>query len=111
LYEREENFDAAEREYRIALSLKPRYLQAHLNMGNLFYKKNEFPAALAHYVEVIEIDPQHAQAHNNLAVIYYYQEEFEKAWEHLIKAEESGIQIHPDFKNELLKKIKGQSLR
>jgi hypothetical protein len=54
----------------------------------------------------VEIDPGYSQAHNNLAVIYYRQENYQKAWDHVQKAEAGGLQVHPDFKKELLKKIK-----
>jgi tetratricopeptide (TPR) repeat protein len=69
-------------------------------------KKALFPKALVHYKRVVAIDPSHAQAHNNLAVVYYRQEMYEKAREHLQKAEAAGLEVHPDFKKELLKKIK-----
>jgi len=55
---------------------------------------------------VIEIDSTHSQAHNNLAVIFYHQKNYEKSWEHIKKAENLGLKAHPDFKKELLKKLK-----
>jgi hypothetical protein len=39
-------------------------------------------------------------------VIYYRQEMYEKAWDHVQKAEAAGLTVHPDFKQELKKKIK-----
>jgi len=36
-----------------------------------------------------------------LAYIYYRQEEFDQAWQCLLKAEELGLQVHPEFKKQL----------
>jgi tetratricopeptide (TPR) repeat protein len=106
LLEKEGRFDEALEEYQVAITLEPNHLEAHLNIGNLYMKKEVFPKALVHYKKVVDINPNHAQAHNNLAVIYYRQEMYEKAWAHIQKAEAAGLQVHPDFKQELKKKIK-----
>jgi tetratricopeptide (TPR) repeat protein len=106
LLEKEERFDEALARFQEAVKLEPENLEAHLNIGNLYMKKAVFPKALVQYKRVIDMEPGHAQAHNNLAVIYYRQEMYEKAWTHLLKAEAAGLQVHPEFKKELLKKIK-----
>ena len=106
LDKKEERFDEALAEFREAIKLEPNLLESHLNIGNLFLKKAVFPQALVHYKKVVELNPEHSQAHNNLAVIYYRLENYQKAWDHVQKAEAAGLQVHPDLKKELLKKIK-----
>jgi len=89
-----------------AIELKPEYPEAHFNLANLYFKKNLLSESELHYKKVIEIKPEFAQAYNNLAVVYYYQKDYDLAFENMKKAEELGATVHPDFKKELLKKIK-----
>lgn len=106
LFDREERTKETLEAHRKAIRLKPDYLEAHLNLANVLFKRNILAESALHYKKVIEIDSTHAQAHNNLAVIFYHQKNYEKSWEHLKKAENLGLKAHPDFKKELLKKLK-----
>jgi tetratricopeptide (TPR) repeat protein len=84
--------------------LKPDYLGAHLNLGNMYFKKDLFPESAIHYKRVVEIDPRFAPAYNNLAVVSFYQKNYELARKYLKKAEDLGFKVHAKFKKELLKK-------
>jgi tetratricopeptide (TPR) repeat protein len=86
--------------------LKPDYLAPHFNLGNLFFKKNLLSDSAFHYKKAVEINPGFSQAYNNLAVIFFYQKDFELAWEYLKKAEDLGLSVQPEFKKELLQKLK-----
>ncbi len=104
--EKEEKIEKAEDEYLKALELKPDYIEAHLNLANMYFKINHLPASAAHYKEVIKIDPGNAQAYNNLAVILFYQKKYALAWKYLKKVEDTGAEVHPEFKKEVLSKLK-----
>ena len=51
--------------YRKALE-KPRYGEAHDNLGNALVQKGQVDEATAQLQKAIEIDPEYARAHNNL---------------------------------------------
>ena len=91
--------------------MKHDYLEAHLNLANVLFKRDLLAESAFHYKKVIEIDSTHAQAHNNLAVIFYHQKNYEKSWEHLKKTENLGLEVHPDFKKELRKKLRKEKGR
>jgi serine/threonine-protein kinase len=52
---RKRQFDDAIGEYRAAISLYPKYHQAHLNLGNLLSQKGQLDDAIAEYREAISI--------------------------------------------------------
>jgi tetratricopeptide (TPR) repeat protein len=89
-----------------AVELNPELLEAHLNLGNFYFKINLLADSASHYKKVIEINPDYGQVYNNLAVVSFYQEKYSKAYEYLKKAEELGVKVHPDFKKEVLRKLK-----
>ncbi|MQY57733.1 tetratricopeptide repeat protein [bacterium] len=86
--------------------MNPDYFEAHLNLANLYFKRNLLSESASHYRKVIEISPGVAQAYNNLAVISFYQKKYDLAFEYLKKAEDLGMNVHPDFKKEVLRRKK-----
>jgi tetratricopeptide (TPR) repeat protein len=94
------------KEYQKAIKLKSDYFEAHFNLGNLYFKKNLLNKSIIHYKKTIEINPNFAQAYNNVAVVYFYQEKYDLAWEYIKKAENLGLKVHPEFKKEVLKRLK-----
>lgn len=54
------------------LDLKAKLIQAHFELGNLFYDLGRYQEAKTQYDYVLQWDPDHAKAHHNLAVIYDY---------------------------------------
>jgi hypothetical protein len=58
----------AERHYRRALELRPRYAGAHVNLGNLLFLNNDFQAALNEYETAQKADPRLAIAFYNSSV-------------------------------------------
>jgi len=54
-----------------ATSLKhsPRHLEAHYNLGNLYFEVNDFRLAQVHYEMAGEVDPSFANIHFNLALV------------------------------------------
>ena len=51
---------------RRALEIKPDYMDAHVNLGNILLQKESVNEAMAHYQKALEINPDSATAHNDL---------------------------------------------
>ncbi|MEN6449004.1 MAG: tetratricopeptide repeat protein [Thermoguttaceae bacterium] len=58
--------DKAMAEYREAIRLKPRYAEAHFNLGVALDAAGDFRAAEEQYREAVAIEPDYAYALNNL---------------------------------------------
>ncbi|MGD8536286.1 MAG: tetratricopeptide repeat protein, partial [Candidatus Aminicenantes bacterium] len=85
-----------------ALKLNPNFLEAHLNLGNLYFKKNLLSDSAFHYNKAIEINPHIGQAYNNLALIFLNQRKYSLALEYTEMAEQRGSQVHPEIKKRIL---------
>lgn len=86
-------FDLAEKEFKIALAMNPRYADVYYNMGLLYYQKNETDKALANYRKTIEIHPKFWQAYNGIAVVLIDQGKYEEAEPYLQKT----LTLNPYF--------------
>ena len=56
--------------YRRALELKPDYLEACYNLGNVLNILGKLDEAVASYKKVLDINPNHADAHCGLGILY-----------------------------------------
>ncbi len=54
--------------FTIALRENPRHLEAHYNLGNMYFEVNEFRLAQVHYELAAEVDPTFPNAYFNLAL-------------------------------------------
>ncbi len=88
------------------MAIEPDYLDAHLNLGNLYFASDRLSDSERHYKKVIRIKADYALVHNNLSVIYFHQSKYPLAWDYLIRTESLGFKVHPDFKKELIKKLR-----
>jgi tetratricopeptide (TPR) repeat protein len=93
-------------EFLASLACDPENKDALLNLGNLCLSREELGKALGFYLRALAVDPANAVLHNNIAVAYFKQGEYAKSWTHLQKAEELGLKPHPNFREELRKRIK-----
>lgn len=67
-YEKNHEYELAEREYRLAAKHRP---EARLFLANLFFLQGKFEPAEAEYRRVIRELPDQPQAYNNLAWLFY----------------------------------------
>jgi tetratricopeptide (TPR) repeat protein len=85
-----EDFDGAERAYRRALEMNPRFEDALVNLGNVYLQKSRGPVdeaaraalldqALESYRQALEVRPNHPQGHSNVGVVYQEMGRFEEA--------------------------------
>ena len=61
--------DGAVKMFEIAISLNPKYAEAHFNLGCIFQDLEQKNSAIVSYKKAIEISPNYPEAHNNLGNI------------------------------------------
>ncbi len=71
--------DEAIRQYRIALGIKPFYLDAMINMGVALSMKGDIDGAMRKYEIALMIKPDSPELHNNIGIIYAQKGEKDKA--------------------------------
>jgi tetratricopeptide (TPR) repeat protein len=106
-YDKKGHFDEAISDYNKAIELNPKSDAAYHNRGDAHFKKNEYDKAISDYTKVIEINPGAANAYLYRGVSYFYKKEYEKAWDDVHKAQNLGLQVHP----EILKALRDASGR
>ncbi len=81
--------EEAEVECQIAVSIKPDFSPAYLNLGDIYYKRGLYEEAISYYEKMIEIDPVNLGAYKKIMIIYRdYLGEEQKANEYLEKYKE-----------------------
>ena len=63
-------YDEAYTLYKKATSMKPDFLEAYLNMGDLLLQKNETQKAKESFLKAVASNPRFADAHYNLGTTY-----------------------------------------
>lgn len=100
-YEKNGEFDLAEKEYRIASEKFP---AAYVYLGNLAFTRERLDSAESYYRKAIEADPHNADALNNLAWLYYSRKaNLEEAEQLAVKALEFGKSKRDIYRNTLEK--------
>jgi serine/threonine-protein kinase len=80
------DWDAAEREFRLAIDRDPRYATAHQWYGFLLASKKRFEEALVEGHTAQETDPSSVSVRRSLGYIYLYARKYEQARYHLDRA-------------------------
>ncbi|MCK4739694.1 MAG: tetratricopeptide repeat protein [Deltaproteobacteria bacterium] len=70
IYERDNQYKLAFKDYKAALEIKPNYSNAHNNIGNMYSKKQKYSLALEHLSKAILIDSKYANAYNNRGLLF-----------------------------------------
>jgi Flp pilus assembly protein TadD len=83
-FNRRGEIDRAIEDYHKAISLNPRYPDAHSNLGIALYQKGLVDQAIAEYRVAIQLDPRNANAHKNMGVALYMSSRFAEALEHYL---------------------------
>jgi len=73
-YESAGKLDLAKREYRKALRLKPDFVPARINLGNIEAARERWSAAEREYRRALRVSPDDPDALNNLAWVLYRQD-------------------------------------
>jgi tetratricopeptide (TPR) repeat protein len=89
----EGKLDEAIVELSKALRLKPKFAEAHYNMGNALAGQDKLDEAIDHFSEAIRIKPDYPEAHNNLGILLARKGKLDDAVDHFSEA----LRIRPDF--------------
>ena len=97
LYANKGILDETIAEFKKALSINPRYADAHYNLGLAYQMKGMVDEAIFEYKQTLAIDPGYSEAHYVLADHYYSKKEYKLAIKHFDKASELGYPVEPEF--------------
>jgi protein O-mannosyl-transferase len=87
------DYDAAKARYEQTLRLKPDYVEAHYNYGNLLNARAEMEQAVVHLATAVRLKPQVPELHNNLGNALARKGEMQKA---IVEFNEA-VRLKPDF--------------
>jgi tetratricopeptide (TPR) repeat protein len=85
------NWDEAEREFRRAIELNPRYASAHQWYGFLLSSRGQHDAALLESHTALELDPGSVSARRSIGWMCFYAGRYDQALDHLARA----IEMNP----------------
>jgi superkiller protein 3 len=91
--EKHKRLEEAIEQYRQALQVDPRFVDAHIDLASALFAKGELPEAKAHFLEATRLDPKLAQPHNYLGEIFMREGDTSQA----IAQFEQALRLHPDF--------------
>jgi DNA-binding winged helix-turn-helix (wHTH) protein/TolB-like protein/Tfp pilus assembly protein PilF len=89
------NFAEAEREFKRALELNPRYATAHQWYALWLAAHARKPEAIAEMQEALELDPLSPSINADLAQLFYFKQDYDKA----IEQARRTLEIDPNFYN------------
>ncbi len=72
--------------YREILKQDPNNLQAHINIGNLYFDTRQDLQAIEHYRKALELDPRNVNVRTDMAICYRRKGDPDRAVEELKKA-------------------------
>ena len=85
------NWEEADREFRRAIELNPRYASAHQWFAFLLASRGEHDAALLEGHTALELDPASVSARRSLGWLSFYARRYDQALDHLARA----IEMNP----------------
>ncbi|MDJ0625664.1 MAG: tetratricopeptide repeat protein [Candidatus Caenarcaniphilales bacterium] len=78
---------------RSLLLKNPQIAEAHLNLGNIYWKQGRDGKPIRHYLAAIKLNPNYAEAYYNLGNVFFEQGEREQAYE----AYKKSTELKPNF--------------
>jgi tetratricopeptide (TPR) repeat protein len=92
-YHQLQDLQNAERYYRRAVKLNPKYPEAINNLGTVYYAKKSYRRAIGQYKEALRIAPYSASVLSNLGTAYFARKQYEDA----MKVYEQAVSIDPEI--------------
>jgi tetratricopeptide (TPR) repeat protein len=78
-------FEDAIRRYRLALTLRPDYIAAHVNLGNIFLELNRLDEAAESFRSALKLDQNNPAAHFGLGQVAISRRNYAEAVDHFEK--------------------------
>jgi tetratricopeptide (TPR) repeat protein len=82
----------AEKYYRMALRVDPKYPEAVNNLGTIYYVKKSYRRAVNQYKKALRLNPESASVWSNLGTGYFARKDYEKA----AKAWQTALKLNPE---------------
>jgi len=92
-YHQLQDLDNAEKYYRRAVKLNPKYSEAINNLGTVYYAKKSYRRAVNQYRNALRIAPNSASILSNLGTAYFARKQYEEA----MKTYEQAVAIDPEI--------------
>jgi tetratricopeptide (TPR) repeat protein len=92
-YHQLQDLQNAEKYYRRAVKLNPKYPEAINNLGTVYYAKKSYRRAVNQYRNALRITPNSPSVLSNLGTAYFARKQYEDA----MKAYEQAVAIDPDI--------------
>lgn len=100
-------FEKAEKEYKYAIYLDPKFMKAYIDLAYLYAKLEEYDKAIIEWNKILEIDPDFSEKYNVLYFIglaYNKKEKPDRALEYFLQALQlapEGSSIIEEIENEI----------
>ena len=95
--------DAAIRDCKRAIKIKPDYASAYYNLGTVYLGIGDPDSAIRYFNRAVELKPDFATAYYNRAVAQYRVHAYDKAWQDVEMCRKLGYQVPASFLNDLRK--------
>jgi tetratricopeptide (TPR) repeat protein len=92
-YHQLQDLQNAEKYYRHAIKLNPKYTEAINNLGTVYYTKKSYRRAVNQYRSALRLRPESASVLSNLGTAYFARKQYQDA----MKAYEQAVAIDPDI--------------
>ena len=92
-YHQLQDLQNAEKYYRRAVKLNPKYPEAINNLGTVYYAKKSYRRAINQYKDALRLRPDSASVHSNLGTAYLARKQDDDA----MKAYDQALAIDPEI--------------
>jgi len=99
-------FSKAEKEFKHAIYLDPKFTKAYYDLGYLYFIQEKYDDTIEHWNKILEIEPNFPNKYivlNNLGIVYQKKEMPDKALEYFIQA----LQLAPEG-SPIIEEIEGE---
>ncbi len=93
--------NVAEKYYRLALHVDPKYAEAVNNLGTIYYAKKSYRRAIGQYKKALRLSPESASVWSNLGTGYFARKEYERAAE----AWQTALKLNPEVLRAAARKV------
>jgi len=102
------DYQRAEEEFKYAIYLNPRFIQAYSDLGLLYFEKENYDGAIEQWKKILEIEPNFTENYAvlaNLGVVYQKKQMPDKALEYFVQALELVPEENAVIMEEIEKEI------
>jgi len=84
------DYNKAINNFKIAIEIKPDYVEAYNNLGATLGAQNKIEESTYYIEKALQIEPENAESHRNRGIIYVKRNDYSNACTHFLKAKQLG---------------------